>query len=71
MFILVRIPHKMDIVCFIPSCNSDGCLRNAEVYDNPKEFRPKRWLDSSPEKLEEMKSTFLAFGYGPRICPGM
>jgi Cytochrome P450 len=31
-----------------------------------------RWSSeySTKEKLNEMEDSFLAFGYGPRVCPG-
>ena len=31
---------------------------------------PERWLTCSAEQLAQMKNNFLAFGAGPRACPG-
>jgi cytochrome P450 len=33
------------------------------------EFRPERWLDEGDLETPDQK-TFLAFGAGPRFCPG-
>lgn len=44
--------------------------RNGEVYERPLEWLPSRWLDSSEEKLKEMKRWFWAFGSGGRMCVG-
>lgn len=43
---------------------------NPKVYDEPLAFKPSRWLENTAEKLTEMNDSFIAFGYGPRICPG-
>lgn len=37
-----------------------------ELFEDPFEFKPERWIDSP--KIE--KCAFLAFGAGPRMCPG-
>lgn len=39
--------------------------RNPEVYDNPTEFRPERFLDNRPDPY-----SWLAFGGGNRRCIG-
>ena len=44
--------------------------RNAEVFPDPEEWRPLRWLDSSEEKKAEMNKWFWAFGSGGRMCIG-
>ncbi|KAF2749423.1 cytochrome P450 monooxygenase-like protein [Sporormia fimetaria CBS 119925] len=52
---------------------SAGLLHmNDEVYDNPGEWRPERWLeDVSEEKKRNMESRwFWAFGSGGRMCIG-
>ncbi|XP_031632668.1 probable cytochrome P450 6a13 [Contarinia nasturtii] len=38
-------------------------------YPNPEEFRPERFNEE--EQRKRHKGTYLAFGEGPRICPGM
>ncbi|KAK0610139.1 cytochrome P450 [Bombardia bombarda] len=50
---------------------SAWCLhRNPEVFPDPEEWRPRRWLDASPQELVEMRKWFWAFGGGARICLG-
>lgn len=44
--------------------------RNEEVYEDPLEWRPSRWLEASEDKLKEMKRWFWAFGSGGRMCVG-
>jgi len=36
-----------------------------ELYPNPEEFRPERWLHINPSPYE-----YLPFGAGPRMCIG-
>ena len=47
-------------------------MKDPDVYDNPEEFNPSRWLvaEQNPAKLLLMEQTFSAFGFGPRVCPG-
>lgn len=44
--------------------------RDPDVYEDPDEFRPERWLnaDGSLRKLGD--DAFPMFGFGRRICPG-
>ncbi|KAJ5348201.1 Cytochrome P450 E-class group I [Penicillium brevicompactum] len=44
--------------------------RTEEIFPNPDEFLPNRWLESSPEKLRAMEQTTLTFGAGSRSCLG-
>lgn len=44
--------------------------RNPEVFPEPEEWRPHRWMDASPDKLTEMRRWFWAFGSGARMCIG-
>ena len=50
----------------------EGIMKDPDVYDNPEEFNPSRWLvaEQNPAKLLLMEQTFAAFGFGPRVCPG-
>ena len=55
--------------------NLYGIMRDPDLWNNPNEFQPKRFLVSS-EKQESMKYkhdemfTFLPFGVGRRACLG-
>lgn len=45
--------------------------RNRALYGEDAElFRPERWLEASPEKLQQWKKYDFQFGYGSRACPG-
>ncbi|KAK0704506.1 cytochrome P450 [Lasiosphaeris hirsuta] len=44
--------------------------RNPDVFPEPEEWRPERWLGATPGQLTEMKRWFWAFGSGPRMCTG-
>lgn len=45
--------------------------RDAEFYENPLEFRPERFIDSSIGNSKGKGTTFMPFGDGPRHCIGM
>ena len=38
---------------------------DAELFDDPFTFKPERWLE-----LKTKNCSFMAFGAGPRMCPG-
>lgn len=44
--------------------------RNLDVFKDPLQFNPDRWLDPSQD-LAEMKKLFWAFSSGGRMCIGM
>ncbi|KAF2423720.1 cytochrome P450 [Tothia fuscella] len=44
--------------------------RNANVFTNPEQWLPERYLTSSDEQLKEMRRWFWAFGSGGRMCVG-
>lgn len=41
--------------------------RNADVFPDPLEIKPERWL----KETAEMKNCLIPFSYGPRNCVGM
>ncbi|KAF9046689.1 cytochrome P450 [Panaeolus papilionaceus] len=43
--------------------------RNEEVYPDPEEFRPERFLNTDGS-LKGDDEFLISFGYGRRICPG-
>ncbi|EAW08309.1 cytochrome P450 [Aspergillus clavatus NRRL 1] len=46
--------------------------RNPEVFPEPENWEPKRWLKgiNSPSELDERRRWFWAFGSGGRMCVG-
>ncbi|KAF0325749.1 cytochrome p450 oxidoreductase [Colletotrichum asianum] len=47
-------------------CNIWWFMHNPELYKNPSEFRPERFLGAEPETDPRR----YVFGFGRRICPG-
>jgi len=47
-----------------------GLQRDPEIYDNPMEFRPERFLDSTNGNGKGKGLFYLPFGDGPRNCIG-
>jgi hypothetical protein len=45
--------------------------RLPDVFPEPLEWKPERWLDSSPEQLSLIKKYFWGFGSGGRMCLGI
>lgn len=45
--------------------------RDANIYENPLDFNPERWINQSPETLAKMKKYLMSFGVGVRMCIGM
>ena len=41
---------------------------NEDHWENPKEFRPGRWIGKDGKIIK--KDAFLPFSIGPRVCPG-
>lgn len=46
-------------------------LQNSDVFEEPNEWRPDRWLSSDKEKVDEMNRNFVPFGRGSRMCLGI
>ncbi|KAH8594844.1 putative benzoate 4-monooxygenase cytochrome P450 [Bisporella sp. PMI_857] len=44
--------------------------RNAEIFPNPLQFNPERWLGAT-DQVKEMKKWFWAFSSGGRMCIGL
>jgi flavonoid 3',5'-hydroxylase len=49
----------------------DAFARDPDVFDNPLEYAPERWLTPDAAKLQKMNEYFVIFGGGRRVCPGM
>lgn len=49
-----------------------GIFRRQDIWgDDANEFRPERWLDSAPDKLQRMEGTLeLIFSHGRWKCLG-
>lgn len=60
-----NIPANTKVQCYAFALH-----RNPEIYPEPDQWRPERWLDATPEKLAEMRRWFWAFGSGGRMCIG-
>lgn len=79
MVVALGVPHAStedDVYrgFFIPKgsvlvANAWAVLHNPEVYPDPDEFRPERFLEKDGSFRED-PAIALAFGAGKRICPG-
>jgi cytochrome P450 len=45
-------------------------LLDENIYPDPMEFRPARWLSDNPE-LERMSQFWVPFSRGSRMCLGI
>ncbi|XP_022096091.1 cholesterol side-chain cleavage enzyme, mitochondrial-like [Acanthaster planci] len=52
---------------YINMCFQVMC-RDPEIFEEPNEYRPERWLDV--RKAPDMAFSHLPFGFGPRSCVG-
>ncbi|KAI9058209.1 cytochrome P450 [Trametes sanguinea] len=76
----VALPHRTtaDIELrgyFIPkgttiTVNTWRMLHDPEVYDDPEEFRPERFIKDNEMDPAAKHPEAIAFGFGRRICPG-
>ncbi|WP_078278109.1 cytochrome P450 [Mycobacteroides franklinii] len=55
-----RIPRGTLLFLMVSAVHQDE-----ELYPEPTEFRPERWLENRPDRYG-----FLGFGAGPHRCPG-
>ncbi|KAJ8580950.1 cytochrome P450 [Rhizopogon salebrosus TDB-379] len=42
--------------------------RDPEVFPEPNEFKPQRWIDDDGHFRDDLK--FFVYGFGRRVCPG-
>ena len=47
-----------------------ACMHDPEVYDNPHEFRPERFIKDGQPDAGARDPYEYVFGFGRRICPG-
>lgn len=52
------------------SSNAYTLHRNPAAFPIPLVWMPERWMDASPDRLQEMRRWFWAFGSGGRMCLG-
>jgi cytochrome P450 len=45
--------------------------RNPDVFPEPEEFKPERWLSIDPAARQRLRATLNNFGRGTRQCVGM
>ncbi|KAI0027606.1 cytochrome P450 monooxygenase [Vararia minispora EC-137] len=50
--------------------NAWAMSRDEEMYENPEEFRPERFLNLSTDDLNVRNPKNFVFGFGRRQCPG-
>ncbi|TFK20507.1 O-methylsterigmatocystin oxidoreductase [Coprinopsis marcescibilis] len=76
----LAVPHVSSVDTeykgyFIPKgtivfANVWSYLHNPEVFPDPKEFKPERFLKDGLLDTELMEKASVGFGFGRRICPG-
>lgn len=54
----------------VVQCSAYTLHRTPEIFPDPEEWRPERWIESTPEQLSQMRRWFWAFGSGGRMCIG-
>lgn len=60
-----EIPAGVKVQCYA------YCLhRNPEVFPDPEEWKPERWINAPPTELSNMRRWFWAFGSGSSMCIG-
>ena len=68
-------PSRIGNLSNVPSgtrvCSYGWCLhRNPDVYADPLDWDPKRWLEGGCDDTAAAKKWFFAFGAGSRNCIG-
>ncbi|KAG2067047.1 cytochrome P450 [Suillus decipiens] len=43
--------------------------RDPDIYPEPEAFKPQRWIDDQGRLRDDL--TFLVYGFGRRVCPGL
>jgi cytochrome P450 len=61
----VRVPAGTGVVVLTRAAG-----KKPEYFGDPESFRPERWLEGAPSLLPHEPRMALAFGGGPRVCPG-
>ena len=61
--------HRLSIYLNIYLRYLRAILHDPEIYPDPEEFKPERFLDEDGSIQDDPKLS-LAFGIGKRICPG-
>ncbi|KAI1792473.1 cytochrome P450 [Ganoderma leucocontextum] len=54
----------------IISVNVWACLHDPDVFEDPDEFRPERFIRDGKLDVSARDPAAFAFGFGRRICPG-
>ena len=54
----------------VVGCNAWVVHRDGVFGAHPERFRPKRWLDASPEQKKLMENALFTFGAGSHTCIG-
>ncbi|KAK2164067.1 hypothetical protein LSH36_69g04003 [Paralvinella palmiformis] len=50
--------------------NHFAASRNPEVFEDPEEFRPERWIRDERNRMHHHPFAVMPFGYGKRTCLG-
>lgn len=59
------IPAGTTVQCYAYSLH-----RTPEIFPEPEQWKPKRWIESGEDQLRAMRRWFWAFGSGGRMCIG-
>jgi cytochrome P450 len=74
---VLRSSHKGQVVEYtvppgtVLSMSSFYVHRNPELFPNPEEFSPERWLDEKGKRKKEKERYLLHFSKGTRGCVGL
>lgn len=74
MFTLISGTLFPSMICIQVLTRCRSILHDEETYPDPFVFNPSRYLDTEGNlrKLDKLEDpSFVAFGLGRRICPGM